>query len=394
MLLPTGGQAVQVVSATKVSVPTGASSSAISGSSWLLGGATDPAPPQRSPAAWISTDLDDPAGFTAIAMYPLPGYGEIAEMFGIAGRATTEGLSDIAAIGQAFGGAHGNPRTASWDGSSAGMSEVRTNFELYNGVRQISVRSITELNGTYVIFGSRVNQNGRLGAASWTSAEGDQFVLHDNDPALSSASNEQVQGLALTVGARVEGSTGSRRVFIAAGERLWWDPANSADTIGTDAAVWRSDDGLAWQRWTPPGFVLGGPGEQRITSVGEAEGQFVAAGTESVDGSVRAVFWSAAGKRRIPVFGSTDDPLSAVTSIARVGSWWIVGARMGGALKLAASRDGRSWTRLSMPSTGVPTGGRAKVVVIPDTGESVLVGFSGLDGGGLWRAERCKLLKC
>lgn len=327
-------------------------------------------------------------------MYPLPGYGEIAEMFGIAGRATTEGLSDIAAIGQAFGGAHGNPRTASWDGSSAGMSEVRTNFELYNGVRQISVRSITELNGTYVIFGSRVNQNGRLGAASWTSAEGDQFMLHDNDPALSSASNEQVQGLALTVGARAEGSTGSRRVFIAAGERLWWDPANSADTIGTDAAVWRSDDGVAWQRWTPTGFVLGGPGEQRITAVGEAEGQFVAAGTESVGGSVRAVFWSAAGKRRIPVFGSTDDPLSAVTSIARVGRWWIVGARMGGVLKLAASRDGRSWTRLSMPSTGVPTGGRAKVVVLPDTGESVLVGFSGLDGGGLWRAERCKLLNC
>lgn len=391
VLLEPAGPLTQIVSAVRIAARPGGSPV------WILGGATAAAPPERAPAVWVAEGLNTSsnAGFERVPMAPLPGYGEIAEIFGVAGHdsatsarsassADFADAGDIAAIGQAFGGAHGNPRTASWDGSAAGLTEVRANFELYNGPRQIAVRGITYADGRYVIIGSRVNRNGRLGAAAWTSADGAEFVLHDDEPALSSAPNEQVQGLAIT-----RGSDNSSPVFIAGGERLWWDPANSADTIGTDAVLWRSADGVSWARWSPKGFVLGGPGEQRITAVHVSGGQFVAAGTDSVNGAVRAVFWSSAGKRAIKPFGVNDDPLSAVTSVVRVGDWWVVGARMAGVLKLAASRDGRVWRSIPLPLQDVPTGGRARIVVLPDTGRAVLIGLSGLDGGGLWERPLC-----
>jgi hypothetical protein len=354
----------QIVSAIQVSEPG-------SDTYWVLGGATAPAPPQRKPAIWITKDF---VRFESVPMQPNQGYGEISEIFGVAARGRMG--QDMAAIGQAFGGAHGNPRTASWDGSAAGLAEVRTNFELYNGVRQISVRSIASNASTFVIMGSRVNQNGRLGAASWYSPDGAEFTLSDNDEGLSSASNEQVQGLDVT--AAGDGS------FIAAGERLWWDPANSADTIDTDAIMWRSADGKNWQRLRPPRFDLGGRGDQRIHKILDDKGQLVAAGTETINGVLKVVFWGPDGtKRPISALGTSTDPLSAVTSVARVRGNWIVGARINGTLKLASSTNAKNWTKVDLPKS-LPSGGRAKLVVIPDTGPQLFLGVSGVNGGGLW----------
>jgi hypothetical protein len=279
-------------------------------------------------------------------------------------------------VGQAFGGAHGNARTATWDGSASGLSEVRTNFELYNGPRQISVRAIAANNAGFVIFGSRVNQNGRLGAASWHSNDGVEFTLFDNDAALSSAPNEQLQGADVIVAP--DGT------YVAAGERLWWDPTNSAETINTDAMLWRSSDGQSWQRFTPTSFVLGGAGDQRIQKIRYAGAQLGAAGTETVDGRTHLTFWGPDGKkRRITALGSSTDPLSAVTSLARSNGYWFVGGRLGGQLRLARSTDGKRWVRVNLPRS-LPTGGRARLVVIPNTNSTLYVGASGLNGGGLW----------
>jgi hypothetical protein len=362
--LQPSSQDAQVVSAINVTPTSG-------NPYWLLGGATAAAPPERKPSVWVSNDLQT---FAPVAMQPNQGYGEIAEIFGIAAKGPqAEGL---AAIGQAFGGAHGNPRTASWDGNVDGLREVRTNFELYNGPRQIAVRSIASNNNSYVIVGSRVSQNGRLGAASWHSTDGAEFTLFDNDEALSSAPNEQVQGLDVTT--HFDGS------FVAAGERLWWDPANSAETIDTDAIMWRSIDGKAWQRWTPQGFTLGGPGEQRIQKLSFNKSSLIAAGTETKNGVLRVVVWGPNGtKRVITAFGTSTDPLSTVTSLAQVGSTWFVAARINGVLKLASSVDTRTWTKVDLPKS-LPSGGRARLVVVPASGSQLFVGASGLTGGGLW----------
>jgi hypothetical protein len=384
-----GSVTTQVVSVAQIKTVDGSTS-------WVIGGATAAAPPERQPAVWLTSDLKS---FTAVTMKPNEGYGQIAEMFGVASTGMTDDNgaddnADIAAIGQAFGGAHGNPRTASWDGNATALSEVRTNFELYNGPRQIAVKAITVLNTAatkgYVIFGSRVNQNGRLGAASWFSPDGSDFVLVDNDPQLSSAPNEQVQALDVITGPQGEA--------IGAGERLWWDPANSADTIDTDAMLWRSDDGKSWQRWNPPGFNLGGPGEQRIQKIAVHNNEVAAAGTETRNGLTKVVFWEPGGKKtEITALGSSDDPLSTVTTLARVGARWFVGARIGGVLRLAAFTDAsgntenrkntknrkNTWTKVDLPKS-LPSGGRARLIVFSDTGSLLVAGAAGLNGGGLW----------
>ncbi len=356
----------QVVAADRVEPADGAAPY------WLLSGATASAPPARQPIAWIVKDFAQ--GAVPVPMQPNDGYGQIAEVFSIAARGPDG--ADIAAVGQAFGGAHGNARTSTWVGNETGLSEVRTNFELYNGPRQISVRAITANNDGFVIFGSRVNQNERLGAASWHSTNGAEFTLFDNDPALSSAPNEQVQGADVI--------TAPDGTFIAAGERLWWDPANSADTIDTDAILWRSADGRSWERFTPPSFVLGGAGEQRIQKIRYANTKLHAAGTETINGRSHVVFWGPDGtKRRIAAMGSSEDPLSAVTSLVRSNGSWYVAGRIGGTLRLTRSTDGKNWAKVKLPPT-LPTGGRARLIVVPDTNSMLYIGASGLNGGGLW----------
>jgi hypothetical protein len=354
----------QVVTATKIS-PSGGSPY------WVVGGATAAAPPERKPAVWMSSDL---TSFVSIPMNPNPGYGEIAEVFGVAGRGANG--DDLAGIAQAFGGAHGNPRTASWDGSAAGLSEIRTNFELYNGIRQISVKAIAVNARTYTIIGSRVSQNGRLGAASWTSTDGSEFTLWDNDPALSSAPNEQL--LASDVAVDPEGQ------FVAAGERLWWDPANSAETIQTDGIVWRSANGQTWERWNPPGFVLTGKGDQRIQKVIFSNGQLFAAGTETVGGKAWVTVWGPTGKERVAVFGPTDDPLSGVTSVEVMENKLVLGVRMAGRLRLATQSAKSGWRECALP-VDLPTGGRAKLLVVSGPSGELLIGAAGLERGGMWR---------
>ena len=80
----------------------------------------------------------------------------------------------------------------------ARLHEVAAAFELYNGPRQISVRTIVAGPAGWVIFGSRNNRNNRLGATAWTSSTGDDFTIHDDVPALSSQPGEQILGLDVT----------------------------------------------------------------------------------------------------------------------------------------------------------------------------------------------------
>ena len=50
-----------------------------------------------------------------------------------------------------------NPRTVSWKrGTDDLLHEVRADFELYNGPRQIGVRTVARASDRWVISGSRV----------------------------------------------------------------------------------------------------------------------------------------------------------------------------------------------------------------------------------------------
>ncbi|MEO7398027.1 MAG: hypothetical protein ABIW84_05640 [Ilumatobacteraceae bacterium] len=355
--IPAGARSVGVASITW------------SGEAWFAAGSFRDREGEHRPGLWTSTDATT---WRRIETAAVTYYGKLSELYSVAGSAR-----GLVAIGTATGGAHGNPRTVSWLLEPDGvLHEVYTDFELYNGMRQISVRSVTEGPKGWVIFGSRVNQNDQIGATSWTSATGDDFTIDDDDPELSSEIGEQKFGLDVTT------SNGS---LIAVGERTTF----ASSSIETDGIGWTSVDETTWTPWLPAGLEFGGVGAQRMQRIDANGARIVIAGSETDDDSTAIVAWTSTDDgtwRRgiIDGFGESDDVLSAATSVVATTDEFIVAARVGGVLRLATSADGDEWTTLAI-SDELPTGNRAQLTAASN-GETLLVGATSLEGGGLWRS--------
>jgi hypothetical protein len=339
---------------------------------WWVAGSYRDASGEHRPGLWNSADGTAWTRIETVAATP---YGEVSELYSLA--ADSHGL---AAIGMATGGAHGNPRTVSWVLQADGkLHEVVANFELYNGVRQIGVRSISSGPAGFVIFGTRNNRNDRIGATSWTSVAGDDFTIRDNDVALSSGPGEFVQGLDVT---------SADAEYVAVGERLVIDGSN----IDTDGIVWKSIDGVTWQRFSSTGLVLGGPGDQRVQRVAIDGTRVVLAGTQTSGSTVSFLSWTTRdGKQwnrtRLLGLKNSENALSNVTGLWNQGGRMVVSARVGSTLRAVQSADGAHWKPLVLPAD-VPVSDRARLVVATQ-GSHVLVGASVFgvaqaEGGGLW----------
>jgi hypothetical protein len=371
-----------VVSSGYVSVDLGVVSPGIAAivrtpTEWWVAGSYRDGSGEHRPGLWKSAGGTSWTRIETVAITP---YGEVSELYALATNA-----GNVAAVGMATGGAHGNPRTVSWVLQADGkLHEVAANFELYNGVRQIGVRSITGGPSGFVIFGTRNNRNDRIGATSWTSAAGDDFTIRDNDPALSSGPGEFVQGLDVT-----STDTG----YVAVGERLVID----GSSIDTDGIAWKSADGIAWQRFAPSGLLLGGPGDQRAQRIAvDGARTMIAgtktAGTKTAGTKVSFLAWtstdSAHWKRSaLGELRSSDNALSNVTGVWNQSGRMIVSARVGSTLRAVESADGSRWKVLPLP-TELPVSDRARLVVASSR-EQLLVGAAVFgvaqsQGGGLW----------
>jgi hypothetical protein len=338
---------------------------------WVAGSFRDEVGEHR-PGLWKSMDAIVWTRIETVAITP---YGEVSELYSLA-----VDEHGVAAIGMATGGAHGNPRTVSWVLQADGkLHEVAANFELYNGVRQISVRTISAGPSGFVIFGTRNNRNDRIGATAWTSIAADDFTIRDSDSALSSGPGEFVQGLDVT--ATVDG-------YIAVGERLVIDGSR----IDTDGMAWTSDDGISWQRFAPLSLRLGGLGDQRAQRVAAQGTRTVIAGTQTNGTKVSFISWTTIDgvhwKRSVLAgFGTSQDALSNVTGLWNQEGQMIVGARVGATLRAVSSTDGVRWNVLALPRE-LPISDRARLVTAI-SGTELLVGASVFgvaqsQGGGLW----------
>ena len=338
---------------------------------WFSGSIRDPSDVQR-PAVWTSTDL---VTLDPVKMRPVTPYGEISEIYAVAAS-----RAGAVALGMHTGGAHGNPRTASWvlsarDGFAPAMDEVRANFELYNGPRQIGVRAVVAAPlGGFVIFGSRVNRNGLLGATSWWSSDGSDFSIFDDDPILSAAVGEQQQGLDVAA----DGSG-----LLAVGEQF----AVRRGVASTDAVVWSSMDGRTWAADTDRGLRDGGDGEQRFQRVAVSGVGAVIGGTDGAE-RTRLVAWERRGgkwNRSVLPVPAADDPLSGVTDAALDDIVAVIGAKVDDRLMLISRRVGGRWQRMGLPAA--PTGRRAQLQVGVG-GAKVVVAATGDGPGWLAVADR------
>ena len=341
---------------------------------WAAGSVIDETGEHR-PSLWQSVDARI---WKRVPTEASTGYGTISILYALAASAR-----GVVALGSATGGAHGNPRTVSWFlGADGTLREVRAAFELYNGPRQLTVRNVIDTPAAWVIFGSRVVRNGTLGAASWTSATGNNFTLHDSDNALASGQQEQVSGYDVAF----DGTN-----LVAVGERINLTPGAGAETNGIR---WTSPDGVTWQRSPVPGLDFAGTGAQRPLRITIAGPRQLITGTEIRGRTTRVLAWSSTNaqswtRKVVSVLRAGTADSDTVVGAAIVGSAFIVTARLDEHLVAASSTNGQAWTRLALPSD-MPSGPRA-VVTIAGNQNIVLAGAADIQGqgnvGGLWVAN-------
>ena len=329
----------------------------------LLGAGSVTTAGNRVPALWRTTDG---AHWTALTTLPRSPYGELSELTTMA--TTPDGRA--AAIGQAVGGTHGNPRVGSWYLDGTTLTEVPADVELYGGPRQGAVNEMGAGPSGFLVAGFRTDRNEHTGAAVWTSPDARQpFTIHDADPALESGPGETVRAVA---------AAGGAHGFLVGGDRF----VNGTGRVDGDALLWTSPDGATWQRVSAAPGVFDGPGSELAQAATPWNDGWAVAGVDSGDGRTTVVVWATRDgstweRHPVDALGSDPDPLSAATSLAVVGDHLVVGARLGSGLALATSADARSWSRLALPA-GTPSGEHATIVAA-GVGDRLVVAATGDD---------------
>lgn len=186
-----------------------------------------PAGRGRAPAAWQVAELNN---WQAIRTTPATGYGKQAE-FIMAAVADNR----ISAFGQAYGGAHSNPRPTLWRGSTAGLVEHEQPITLLGGEDAIGQAAESATRSLALIVGSWDPPGARYGAATWTSRDGVHWTRHSTPPGMASGPGEQTSALGVT-----DRSGG----FLAAGQSL--------TGTGTVPLAWTSSNGATWLRTALP----------------------------------------------------------------------------------------------------------------------------------------------
>jgi hypothetical protein len=300
-------------------------------------------------------------------------YGKRAELTSIGASGER-----LVAVGSASGGAHGNPRPATWTFDGETLRENIARFELYAGPNAVWLGPIAVGPFGAVMIGAWRGGDGMVGGAAWVSSTGTAFRRIDADPALSSAPNEQVR--VLDVAATGEG-------VVAVGDRR----ANA----NRDGQVWVSPSGEAWERAPADGLV--GPEDTVLQAVtADGSGRPVLAGTVKDGDVVRLGVWwpDGSGWRggAVEAGVSGSSATSVATLVADVGGSHLVGGRIDDRPVLLASGSGDAWREVELPA-GVPTGDHVELRGCATDEVVVVVATDAAVGetSSVWVAERKEL---
>ncbi|MGV9666330.1 hypothetical protein ACWDUL_36135 [Nocardia niigatensis] len=296
----------------------------------------------RAPAAWSSPDG---VRWNTIPVRPDSPYGALAELIS-AGTGT-----HTVVLGQAFGGAHSNPRMTIWSGDAHGLAEHAQAMEMFGGPHAIAVTAAAARDGTDLLVGGWDGDSGRYGAAFWTSADGADWQRHADDPALSSAPGEQTG---------VAGAGAGPQGFVIVGETL-------RDNV-LRPLEWTSPDGFGWQRHELPGSnavaARVGCDSTACTVLGQ-----------SIGAAPHVLCWPSTAAVAVPGPGaSTVDVLQVLPTASRV----LVLMALDHVVRLASlTANCTEWQQLPLPGS-VPI---ARMITLP-TG--LLLATTGQDRSRLW----------
>lgn len=213
------------------------------------------------------------------------------------------------------------------------------------------------------------SSGGDLDAAVWLSADGREWERVPHDEGLFGGPGNQHMN---TI---VAGGPG----FVAVG----WD-ASGGDL---DAAVWTSVDGVTWERAGGPDAGFSGPGEQFINKVTVGGPGLVAVGADGRAGTSDAAVWlssDGAAWERVTGEALRGPGTQRLRGIAiGAGTMVAVGFDSGSEGADAAawfSADGRAWQRVPQASLARP-GDDQMAMAVPGGPGFLAAGFAGSDGG-------------
>ncbi|MEU6021402.1 hypothetical protein [Micromonospora sp. NPDC047134] len=300
----------------------------VCGGRWYAVGAVVDAAGRRVPAAWTTMDT---SVWSPVRLVSSSVYGARHLLYAVACREAR-----LVALGAASGGAHGNPRVASWllhpDGV---LRETAAGFELFGGPRAVSVSRVAVGPLGWLLVGARVT-----GAAVWSSPDGERFAVHEGLPEL--ASDDRGRTVAYDA------------VAVPSG----WLAVGAVLVPGAVPVAWSSPDGRVWRRVRLPGVE--GPGQaQRVVTVG---------GAALAVGPVRDGFgaweWGSAGWRWVGGFGAGGRGAGSVRALAASADGVVAVTIDADGHRLWWSEDGGgSWGPVALP-VPVPSGETALVVAL------------------------------
>lgn len=316
---------------------------------WYLAGAFGGAADATRPAAWTS---EDGTTWTELSVAAHSYYGVRSEYSTVACR---EGR--LVALGGKPGGAHGNPRMATYhfvpaaDGSPV-LTEVDAYFDLYGGPFANNVGRMTSGPHGYLMVGNRV-----AGAAVWLSPDGAKFEIIEGAAGLATGP----AGISWAADASPHDGD-----WVVVGGLL------APGRTDRDAAAWRSPDGRSW---TPMAAESDPVAYDEMSVVAEQDGTLVGVGSNGTtfqSWRLEQDSWRLAGR-----FGSTEatpidnrwTPVIAA-DLAAVGEHLLAAVIFNGAYHLWYSGDGgRGWRPAASPIP-MPSGAArgAAIVGIPGTG--------------------------
>ncbi|WP_370942909.1 hypothetical protein AB5J62_28005 [Amycolatopsis sp. cg5] len=267
----------------------------------------------HAPAAWAGRP------WRAVPVQPRSGYGRQADL-------TLPSLSGdrLFALGEAFGGAHGNPRPTIWAGSAAGLTEYPQGVELLGGPRGITTSGSAAGPDAFLLTGQWDHARGGPGAAVWLSPDGVTWAQQE-DPALLSEPGAQT---------RILGAGHDGREFVAVGDVSVNEPGRAKAT----PLAWTSADGKTWRRepLADPDS-LGNTSVARVTCSPES---CVAVGVTSRPGGVqRLVSWVRTATWGQPSVAAVDVPADQLLEVTGLTARMVT-AKAGGRPRLW-SLDGK-----------------------------------------------------
>jgi hypothetical protein len=326
------------------------------GGSWYVVGAVLGDGGASRPAAWTSTDG---RSWRSVPTAATDYYARRAILYSVACRD-----GEAVVIGAKSGGAHGNPRTATWQlGRDGLLHDVAAPFVLYGGAAAVSVDRVAAGPSGWLIAGNR-----RTGGAVWWSAAATGFRIVDDDPALASDAALR--------------TTAVDPVHDGAG----WTVVGRAEVPGRAAPVplaWVSADGLHWTRQQVPAGSHGFADLERVARDGD---DLVAVGIRGD----RFGTWRRADDewRAGSSFGALDpDGTGArfVSGLAIASGTALVAACDGSVFRLWAATGDDSWRAVATPVRPGNTGDD-QLTVAADAETVLLLTDDGRSGRVWWAA--------